>query len=117
MILVITLGVTSVASEYGSRTVRTSFILTPRRLRVFAANAFFFFLMRRRPPRSTRLNTLFPYTTLFRSVCQHVRRPHGAGDDPPVHLPGRQGGRRRDAAVDRDHLLQRGGRDHGPPRR
>src|SRR3546814_11418462 len=28
----------------------------------------FFFLMRRRPPRSTRTDTLFPYTTLFRSV-------------------------------------------------
>src|SRR3546814_10909550 len=27
----------------------------------------FFFLMRRRPPRSTRTDTLFPYTTLFRS--------------------------------------------------
>src|SRR5881397_3929465 len=27
----------------------------------------FFFLTIRRPPRSTRLNTLFPYTTLFRS--------------------------------------------------
>src|SRR3546814_17669840 len=26
-----------------------------------------FFLMRRRPPRSTRTDTLFPYTTLFRS--------------------------------------------------
>src|SRR3546814_18702577 len=25
--------------------------------------------MRRRPPRSTRTDTLFPYTTLFRSVC------------------------------------------------
>src|SRR5947209_19460564 len=29
---------------------------------------FFFFLMIRRPPRST----LFPYTTLFRSVCVNV---------------------------------------------
>src|SRR6188508_3838728 len=29
----------------------------------------FFFLMIRRPPRSTRLNTLFPYTTLFRSLA------------------------------------------------
>src|SRR3546814_10637642 len=32
----------------------------------------FFFLMIRRPPRSTRTDTLFPYTTLFRSdreVC------------------------------------------------
>src|SRR3546814_5342818 len=34
-----------------------------------------FCLMRRRPPRSTRTDTLFPYTTLFRSC---VRRP---GDD------------------------------------
>src|SRR3546814_4027734 len=28
----------------------------------------FFFLMIRRPPRSTRTDTLFPYTTLFRSI-------------------------------------------------
>src|SRR3546814_15945328 len=32
-----------------------------------------FFLMIRRPPRSTRTDTLFPYTTLFRS--------HHAGSD------------------------------------
>src|SRR3546814_16332788 len=30
--------------------------------------SFFFFLMIRRPPRSTRTDTLFPYTTLFRSA-------------------------------------------------
>src|SRR3546814_10617106 len=29
----------------------------------------FFFLMVRRPPRSTRTDTLFPYTTLFRSAA------------------------------------------------
>src|SRR3546814_16878330 len=29
----------------------------------------FCFLMIRRPPRSTRTDTLFPYTTLFRSHC------------------------------------------------
>src|SRR3546814_5021259 len=29
---------------------------------------YFFFLMIRRPPRSTRTDTLFPYTTLFRSA-------------------------------------------------
>src|SRR3546814_19976900 len=47
---------------------------------------FFFFLMLRRPPRSTRTDTLFPYTTLFRS--QLPERPVGgcdrlgfAGDD------------------------------------
>src|SRR3546814_7959178 len=35
-----------------------------------------FFLMIRRPPRSTRTDTLFPYTTLFRSVVSEgpVRR-------------------------------------------
>src|SRR3546814_16231782 len=32
-----------------------------------------FFLMIRRPPRSTRTNTLFPYTTLFRSVIDAPR--------------------------------------------
>src|SRR3546814_11635384 len=30
--------------------------------------SFVFFLMIRRPPRSTRTDTLFPYTTLFRSL-------------------------------------------------
>src|SRR3546814_19411709 len=41
----------------------------------------FFFLMIRRPPRSTRTDTLFPYTTLFRSVAlnpEHFFEPlHG----------------------------------------
>src|SRR3546814_1654484 len=32
---------------------------------------FFFFLLIRRPPRSTRTDTLFPYTTLFRSAIDH----------------------------------------------
>src|SRR3546814_13398180 len=35
---------------------------------------FFFFLMLRRPPRSTRTDTLFPYTTLFRSAGPFDRR-------------------------------------------
>src|SRR5215203_7017596 len=44
----------------------------------------FFFLMIRRPPRST----LFPYTTLFRSVQPRQRgraalRPHGQEGDRP----------------------------------
>src|SRR3546814_3068365 len=34
----------------------------------------FFFLRIRRPPRSTRTDTLFPYTTLFRSRCRRRRR-------------------------------------------
>src|SRR3546814_5925016 len=32
----------------------------------------FFFLMKRRPPRSTRTDTLFPYTTLFRSFTYEI---------------------------------------------
>src|SRR3546814_1443639 len=42
---------------------------------------FFFFLMIRRPPRSTRTDTLFPYTTLFRSRVRGRRKPGR------VHLP------------------------------
>src|SRR3546814_15246185 len=34
---------------------------------------FIFFLMIRRPPRSTRTDTLFPYTTLFRSARAFIR--------------------------------------------
>src|SRR3546814_12579797 len=37
---------------------------------------FFFFLMIRRPPRSTRTDTLFPYTTLFRSTGPPQRLSH-----------------------------------------
>src|SRR3546814_20986908 len=33
---------------------------------------FLFFLMIRRPPRSTRTDTLFPYTTLFRSIARDL---------------------------------------------
>src|SRR3546814_17133796 len=41
---------------------------------------FFFFLMIRRPPRSTRTDTLFPYTTLFRSDVRRGRlHPGRAG--------------------------------------
>src|SRR3546814_14575501 len=32
-----------------------------------------FFLMIRRPPRSTRTDTLFPYTTLFRSLARNYQ--------------------------------------------
>src|SRR3546814_8136361 len=37
---------------------------------------YFFFLMIRRPPRSTRTDTLFPYTTLFRAtdLGQHLQQ-------------------------------------------
>src|SRR3546814_10935969 len=39
----------------------------------------FVFLMRPRPPRSTRTDTLFPSTTLFRSPVRDRRRVRGVG--------------------------------------
>src|SRR3546814_8827887 len=45
---------------------------------MFFVYLFFFFLMIRRPPRSTRTDTLFPYTTLFRSsliAARSAQRP------------------------------------------
>src|SRR3546814_21104132 len=52
---------------------------------------FFFFLMIRRPPRSTRTDTLFPYTTLFRScgVRQPARLLQAPAGAAPLH-PGRR---------------------------
>src|SRR3546814_11479766 len=38
----------------------------------FCSVLLFFFLSIRRPPRSTRTDTLFPYTTLFRSFWTHI---------------------------------------------
>src|SRR2546421_11360908 len=53
---------------------------------------FFFFLMIRRPPRST----LFPYTTLFRSVRDCRRDDDRVRGDPPgLRLPVREPGFRR----------------------
>src|SRR3546814_18940484 len=48
----------------------------------------FFFLMIRRPPRSTRTDTLFPYTTLFRSRTRPPRSIATRRQPPirPTHL-------------------------------
>src|SRR3546814_9888945 len=46
----------------------------------------FCFLMIRRPPRSTRTDTLFPYTTLFRSPRGIVQ-----GEMPPIFVIGSDG--------------------------
>src|SRR3546814_2631961 len=48
--------------------------------------SFIFFLMIRRPPRSTRTDTLFPYTTLFRSHSH----THGQFDDRQPQKPARR---------------------------
>src|SRR3546814_5081491 len=51
----------------------------------------FFFLMIRRPPRSTRTDTLFPYTTLFRSRRAPQLMVHEIGE------PAEEQADRRDA--------------------
>src|SRR3546814_16182207 len=50
----------------------------------------FFFLMIRRPPRSTRTDTLFPYTTLFRSIDpeEELESLYGAAVESPEALAG-----------------------------
>src|SRR3546814_16110695 len=72
--------------------------------------------MIRRPPRSTRTDTLFPYTTLFRSPGEHgvefdavgqLLRPDAEEDEIALNLPeGVLGGdplpRRREAVRDPD---------------
>src|SRR3546814_16514091 len=45
--------------------------------------------MRRRPPRSTRTDTLFPYTTLYRSTA-NATAPPNAGTGPKRHKAERQ---------------------------
>src|SRR3546814_3090252 len=67
--------------------------------------SFFFFLMIRRPPRSTRTDTLFPYTTLFRSLRRPRQYLHGVRD---WHL--------RPAAARRDCLRCVDDRSHGQRR-
>src|SRR3546814_18516660 len=64
--------------------------------------------MIRLPPRSTRTDTLFPYTTLFRSlvhladeVLEHFLGVGEVGDDAVLHRPDRGDSARRAA----EHLL------------
>src|SRR3546814_13650565 len=48
----------------------------------------FLFLMLRRPPRSTRTDTLFPYTTLFRSLLAIHKSGLRAGDGLVLYFAG-----------------------------
>src|SRR3546814_16995232 len=78
---------------------------------------FFFFLSLRRPPRSTRTDTLFPYTTLFRSERveqdiggavvadrDHLRRKIADRSDRAFGLVGVEAAGKI-AAVERDRIV------------
>src|SRR3546814_15447434 len=62
--------------------------------------------MIRRPPRSTRTDTLFPYTTLFRSVRRRNRS--GAEDIEGLRLVGTE---RHDAAAGKEVVADAPGGD------
>src|SRR3546814_3818883 len=68
--------------------------------------------MIRRPPRSTRTDTLFPYTTLFRS---HEKRQ----EQHECHVYGAQGLRRHDGIggihVEQRHDDRHGGQEDAQP--
>src|SRR3546814_3177727 len=82
----------------------------------------FFFLMIRRPPRSTRTDTLFPYTTLFRSRAGGAEGGAGAlaAGDLRAVVPG-QAAPRTAAVPAQGHEATReigaGGRAAGTPGR
>src|SRR3546814_13147146 len=74
--------------------------------RVSMILSLFFFLMIRRPPRSTRTDTLFPYTTLFRAADAVEK----------IEQIPRRGARRHDAVqFQRAHRRRATGRGRADP--
>src|SRR3546814_11202450 len=70
----------------------------------FVAYCSFFYLMIRRPPSSTRTDTLFPYTTLFRSaefnVASWLQLQGRAGLMVALVAKYRDGQQQREAIID-----------------
>src|SRR3546814_18067223 len=78
-------------------------------------DSLFCFLMIRRPPRSTRTDTLFPYTTLFRSL--QGARPLPQEQDQQAHRRDPQGPARRARSARDLRRSGAAGRRRLPPRR
>src|SRR3546814_8586169 len=70
--------------------------------------------MIRRPPRSTRTDTLFPYTTLFRSPAarpvpaprHHAARADDRARGRPCRVPGVRARHRRDRGRSEEHTSE-----------
>src|SRR3546814_20742349 len=79
--------------------------------------------MIRRPPRSTRTDTLFPYTTLFRSHGSRQVGPHTIGGGGGAPEPAAPAGDGQPAAQRQPHALAgragvaAGWADHGSSQR
>src|SRR3546814_18293131 len=67
----------------------------------------FFFLMIRRPPRSTRTDTLFPYTTRFRSPIPNGRRRTIGDNERP--RPSIRAGDTRNEVENHESIARAGG--------
>src|SRR3546814_17745875 len=90
--------------------------------------SYLFFLMIRRPPRSTRTDTLFPYTTLFRSdIQQRKQEKRGGFTDglmlirtsiaPPVRGDGSSDAESQQRVISREEELPMSEKDfHGDRR-
>src|SRR3546814_4350062 len=65
-----------------------------------------FFVMKRRPPRSTRTDTLFPYTTLFRSWAFRFRRSGGSRQPLLSSSPCRRRGRSEEHTSELQSLMR-----------
>src|SRR3546814_9836494 len=72
----------------------------------------FFFLMTRRPPRSTRTDTLFPYTTLFRSGVDVADGPVGVVAERIDRLDRQQWALERRDHVEADRHAQERSEEH-----
>src|SRR3546814_17710117 len=70
-------------------------------------NRLFFFVMIRLPPRSTRTDTLFPYTTLFRSTIATSRRSSNCWPTPGKILETSQNNNPRAFARDVIPIIRR----------
>src|SRR3546814_8798965 len=73
--------------------------------KVWCRLSYVFFLMIRRPPRSTRTDTLFPYTTLFRSQALGLFADTSFFDKMALSPPDPEPGIARDKQL-RDAVIQ-----------
>src|SRR3546814_10287881 len=74
-------------------------------LRLFLLSLSFFFLIIRRPPRSTRTDTLFPYTTLFRSSGSRAPLRWGS-ENPAIHGRAAKHGRSEEHTSELQSLMR-----------
>src|SRR3546814_14184301 len=71
-----------------SRTILLTILSHCHIVMLYSLSLIVFFLMIRRPPRSTRTDPLFPYTTLFRSLLGGLTGRQAIGHHVVIGLTG-----------------------------